>query len=140
MRKGIVLTVDATIAATVFLVLIIASTYYIQSALTSRWEDVNLVRTAYDIGLTLDETGALSSGNGTLINSRLAEVKQSNVNVSMNREMYHYLDDGGYQNLSFIKTEHFGDSVEEDYATVTVESQGESGNYYLTRIKVSHRK
>jgi len=138
-KKGIVLTIDATVAATVMLALIISSTYYIQSALTSRWEDVNLVRTAYDIGLTLDEAGILASDDDALIDATLAEVKQNNVNVSMNREMYHYIG-GGNQNLSFIKTEHFGDSVDEDFATVAVVSQDDLGSYYLTRIKVSHKK
>jgi len=135
MSRGAVFTTDSIIATSILMILLVGATYYIQESYTSRWNDVNMVRGAYDIGLALDEAGIISSGNDTLINDILNRTRQKNTAVSINVDRYRYIDG----NLTLLEQSQYGDDITDNHMTQKVMSTDSDGDYYITLIRVGPR-
>ncbi|MFC2162307.1 hypothetical protein ACFLRF_01380 [Candidatus Altiarchaeota archaeon] len=136
MSKGGLFTIDAIIAAPILLMLLVTSTYYLQTSLQGRWDDVVLVRTNYDLGLSLDRSGILATNNETLIEDTLDHLAQDNMLVGVKVWRYRYLSG----QLSLMDMKEYGDTVDgEDFMTETFVSSDPYGWYYMVKVRVKRR-
>ncbi|MFH1055654.1 MAG: hypothetical protein V1744_06135 [Candidatus Altiarchaeota archaeon] len=135
MRRGLVFTADGILAVSAALVLAVGSFLYIQDVNRSQWNDVNMMRTAYDLGLALDRDGILPSNNRTLIEDMLKKTMPDNMNVSLQIQRYYFVEG----NLSLIDSRRYGQDVGGNHMTQRVVSTDPKGGYYITDVRVGLR-
>ena len=135
MKKGVIFTTDSALAVTVALTMATVSLTYIQDGNTSRFRDVTIVRTAHDMGLSLDRAGILSSNNASSIEYALNMTKPANTRASVEINRYLYLN--GTMHLLTSRT--YGEKVEGYCASATVMSIDKCGGYYISYLKVGLR-
>ena len=136
MRKGQVFVTDSVLAAFVLSLLTVTSVFYLQDAYkASRWNDVNMMRTAYDIGVALDRSDVIASNNRTVINRTLYRLMPKNARVALALHRYHYVQG----NLSQMESVAYGDAIEDNYVTQRITSADTTGGYYAADIKVAPR-
>lgn len=133
MRRGIVLTTDSVMALMLALVFAGATLLYVRSQEGSRFSELNLVRTAYDIGFSLDRTGALASNNRTVIETALNATKPGNLLAAATVERYVF---AGNVPLLFDRR-RYGDEMTGDRLTEKVVSSDGNGILYLARVEVA---
>jgi len=78
MKKGFVLTLDATMAAFLVLTILAYANYLVNESEVTQWSEYTLLSTGYDITTMLYHTGALQTGNVSLIESSLNQALPAN--------------------------------------------------------------
>jgi hypothetical protein len=110
MRRGFVFTTDAALALTWTLALVASSIWLVEDADRNRWDDAVSARYAYDTGLALDRSGAISSENDTMVEALLNATRQKNRMVGIDAYKY------AYYNGTLVQAgkRHYGDAVDGD--------------------------
>jgi hypothetical protein len=133
MRRGFLFSTDAAFAATIALVAVATALYYSVEMPRDTYRSLNLMRTANDIGLSMDKSGALASNNQTLIGEILAQTTPSNMVSNIEVQRYYQIS-GSFEVVSVIRQ---GEShIETDYLTQEFISNDMMGGYYMTKIRV----
>ncbi len=128
MSRGVVFITDSVIATGIMAVMLTASLYYIMDSQKSRWTDVSLIKTAYDMGITLDQSGVIAGKNETEINATFYALTPDNMVAHMRVDRYHYINNS----LSLVQSTEYGSEIEGDKMEQRlISSDGRNGFYKM---------
>ena len=131
--RGMVFTMDSAMALTMALAIACVSYQWLEA--DGRQGDMEAVSMAFDVGLALDKSGALSSTNASIIEAVLGQARPDGRKIGLQVERYRHING----TLHLIGVGAYGDSIAGDRVTQKVLSTDGGDDYILARITVATR-
>jgi len=132
MNRGQAITMDAMLAAIVFLLLATASEYYLVNSETSSLKEQRMNQAGYNTLAMMRRDAVLLSGNSTLIESRLASYTPSNYEIELSVDEVRFIN-GSQMTLSSRKYGSFQGGNYRGYASTLSYN---NGGYYVISIRI----
>jgi len=135
--RGYVFSLDASFAVFVFMIILMATIFYIRTPFSSQVPDASAVLIASDIISALDKQNVFDTLDTTSISNNINQVLPSNLNMSLKLQIYK-------DNLQFQETKQVNTDLNESYYKgkwlLIVGNITDVKNFVLVEYKVGFAK
>ena len=135
--RGYVFSLDASFAVFVFMIILMATIFYIRTPFSSQVPDASAVLIASDIISALDKQNVFDTLDTTSISNNISQVLPSNLNMSLKLQIYK-------DNLQFQETKQVNTDLNESYYKgkwlLIVGNITDVKNFVLVEYKVGFAK